>query len=75
MSQKLPTCPEICLCCKNGVHIFHITTELSSIYAQRDTKIRNNKIFKTIKIVGFAKDEDWLKDLIVLAGKEIKKHT
>ena len=64
--RKLNTCPEVCLECRSGEHIFHILTELSDLWAYR---VKQNGRLK-FKIEGYAdpgknnQDNFWLELLL-----------
>lgn len=66
-SGKFPTCPEICMDCVEGKHIFHIFDELSNFYATKEIHPNYPK-HNMLVLKGSCEDELCLEQLFQMIG-------
>ena len=61
------TAPEVCNDCANGLHLFHIISELGDLSGHwAETEKYEGPLKRYIKIEGYAEDELWLEQLLKL---------
>jgi len=72
--MKFPTCPEVCVFCRDRKHIFHTMNELGDMWAQWEyARLDGEQPHKYIKIYGYAEDELWLDSLLRNVFNRVKR--
>jgi len=71
MTEKLPTCPEICTDCLSGKHNFHVEDELGClhVHVEKETS-RDGRAIPKFIIRGYAEgdgDHFWLRRILEMA--------
>jgi len=73
MTKGQITCPEVCIDCESGQHVFHVIDELGSIYVQERIDTVKGKEISKFTIHGHAEGGDffWLRRIFLLAAATI----